>query len=74
MEPMLEFLCTLRVEVDDLLNDMLELITFWVAVMTIDISMRQFCTTLGLYEKHEMEDPAYDRLTYSLASFPYVSL
>lgn len=51
---------TLRVDVDDLLNDMSELITFHVVGMTISILMQWFCTALGLYEEYEMEDPVYD--------------
>lgn len=39
MEPTLEFLCTLRVHVDDLPNEMPEQITFKVVSMTITISM-----------------------------------
>lgn len=72
MEPTLKFLCTLWVDVDDLPNEMPEWITFRVAGMIVSITMRQFCTTLGLYDDDEMDDLTHVRLTYALASLPYL--
>lgn len=73
LESTLEFLCTLRVDVDDLLNEMPMLITFRAAGMTVSISMQRFCMVMGLYTEEEMEDPSYEWLTYALASFPYAT-
>lgn len=74
MELTVEFLCTLRVEVDDLPNEMLESIIFRVVGMTISITMWHFCTAFGLYKDHKMEDPTHERLTFALVSFPYTLL
>lgn len=48
-----------------------KMITFRVAGMSINIMMWKFYATMGLYEEHKMEDLAYERFTYALASFPY---
>lgn len=39
--------------------------------MMVTLSMEQFCTTLGIYEPHEIEEPMYETLTYATASFWY---
>lgn len=70
MELTLEFLCTLRVDVNDLPNEMPKLITFRVAGMLVSIAMQQFCTTMGLYEECEIEDPTVEKLHMSWPTSP----
>lgn len=70
----LEVLCMLTTDIEHIHREMPAQISFRVGGMMHHLTMEEFYITLGVYKPHEVEDPTYRELVYTMRSFDYPAL